>query len=102
MAGAPLRSAPSGDCDRPAWLIGCQDVLLPKPAVRPVRTAKRLGSKKAIDARKSQHSRSDRRSRLDVDASARRWQRRRGFCVVVAAVVTARVCETILMIALVF
>src|SRR5579883_2490454 len=78
MTGAPLRFAPSGDCDRSAWLVGDQDVLLPKPAVRPFRAAKRLGCKRPsrrarVKAREAK--RSDRRSRLGLEARSPRWRR---------------------------
>jgi len=50
MAGPTLRFGPSGDCDRPARLVGYRDVLLIEPAERPVSSAKRHGSNRAIDA----------------------------------------------------
>jgi len=52
MAGPTLRCGPPGDGDRPARHVGDQDVLLTQPAIRPVRSAKRLDSKKAIAARR--------------------------------------------------
>jgi len=46
MAGASLALRPSGDGDRSAWLLATKTFCCSKPAVWPVRAAKRLGCKR--------------------------------------------------------